>query len=149
MPDCAVTTAQSGFEGFEKARSEFPDTILLDMEIPEREGLEVIERLKSEENTKYIPIILAGGTPDPKTHAKGLELGANSFLDKSTDENVLAAQINASLRMKQTEDFFLIEGTCKRLLRTNDLEGVSSKAEPTLEIDTVIPLVTETLPLPK
>ena len=38
MPDCAVTTAQSGIEGIEKARSEFPDTILLDMEIPESEG---------------------------------------------------------------------------------------------------------------
>ena len=120
MPNCAVTTAQSGIEGIEKARSEVPDTILLDMEIPESEGLEVIERLKSEENTKYIPIILAGGTTDPKTHAKGLELGANSFLDKSIDENVLAAQINASLRMKQAEDLLRREKEkLESLLRQN------------------------------
>jgi len=120
MPDCAVTTAQSGIEGIEKARSEFPDTILLDMEIPESEGLEVIERLKSEENTKYIPIILAGGTTDPKMHAKGLELGASAFLDRSIDENVLAAQINASLRMKQAEDFLRREKEkLEALLRQN------------------------------
>ena len=120
MPDCAVTTAQSGIEGIKKARSEFPDTILLDMEIPESEGLEVIERLKSEENTKYIPIILAGGTTDPKTHAKGLALGASAFLDRSIDENVLAAQINASLRMKQAEDFLRREKEkLEALLRQN------------------------------
>ena len=104
MPDCAVTTARSGIEGIEKARAGFPDTILLDIEIPEIEGFDVIKRLKSDENTKDIPIILAGGTIVSESHAKGLELGANSFVDKSIDENVLAAQINASLRMKKAED---------------------------------------------
>ena len=128
MPHCAVTTAQSGIEGIEKARSEVPDTILLDMEIPESEGLEVIERLKSEENTKDIPIILAGGTIDSKSHAKGLELGANSFLDKSIDENVLVAQINASLRMKKAEDLLRQEKEKLEALlrRTQKNEAISA-----------------------
>jgi CheY-like chemotaxis protein len=128
MPDCAVTTAQSGIEGIEKAKAGFPDTILLDMEIPESEGFEIIKRLKSEENTRDIPIILAGGTTDPKTHAKGLELGANSFLDKSIDENVLVAQINASLRMKKAEDHLRQEKEKLEALlrRTQKSEAISA-----------------------
>jgi len=128
MPDCAVTTAQSGIEGIEKAKAGFPDTILLDIEIPEIEGFEVIKRLKSDENTKDIPIILAGGTIDSKSHAKGLELGANSFLDKSIDENVLVAQINASLRMKKAEDLLRKEKEKLEALlrRTQKNEAIST-----------------------
>ena len=128
MPDCAVTTAQSGIEGIEKAKAGFPDTILLDMEIPEIDGFDVIKRLKSDENTKDIPIILAGGTIDSKSHAKGLELGANSFLDKSIDENVLVAQINASLRMKKAEDLLRKEKEKLETLlrRTQKNEAISA-----------------------
>ena len=128
MPDCAVTTAQSGIEGIEKAKAGFPDTILLDMEIPEIEGFDVIKRLKSDENTKDIPIILAGGTITSKSHAKGLELGANSFLDKSIDENVLVAQINASLRMKKAEDLLREEKEKLEALlrRTQKNEAISA-----------------------
>ncbi len=128
MPDCVVTTAQSGSEGIEKARAEFPDTILLDIEIPEIEGFDVIKRLKSDENTKDIPIILAGGTIDSKSHAKGLELGANSFLDKSIDENVVVAQINASLRMKKAEDLLRKEKEKLETLlrRTQKNEAIST-----------------------
>jgi CheY-like chemotaxis protein len=128
MPDCAVTTAQSGIEGIEKAKTEFPDTILLDIEIPKIEGFEVIKRLKSDENTKDIPIILAGGAIDSKSHAKGLELGATSFLDKSIDENVLVAQINASLRMKKAEDFLRKEKEKLEALlrRTQKNEAISA-----------------------
>ena len=128
MPDCAVTTAQSGIEGIEKAKAEFPDTILLDIEIPEIEGFEIIKRLKSDENTQDIPIILAGGTIDSKSHAKGLELGANSFLDKSIDENVLVAQINASLRMKKAEDLLREEKEKLEALlrRTQKNEAISA-----------------------
>ena len=128
MPDCAVTTAQSGIEGIEKAKTGFPDTILLDIEIPEIEGFEVIKRLKSDVNTQDIPIILAGGTIDSKSHAKGLELGANSFLDKSIDENVLVAQINASLRMKKAEDLLREEKEKLEALlrRTQKNEAISA-----------------------
>ena len=128
MPDCAVTTAQSGIEGIEKAKAGFPDTILLDIEIPEIEGFEVIKRLKSDVNTQDIPIILAGGTIDSKSHAKGLELGANSFLDKSIDENVLVAQINASLRMKKAEDLLREEKEKLEALlrRTQKNEAISA-----------------------
>jgi len=128
MPDCAVTTAQSGIEGIEKAKAEFPDTILLDIEIPEIEGFEIIKRLKSDENTQDIPIILAGGTIDSISPAKGLELGANFFLDKSIDENVLVAQINASLRMKKAEDLLREEKEKLEALlrRTQKNEAISA-----------------------
>lgn len=105
MPGCSVTTALSGLEGIEKAETVSPDTILLDIKTQEIDGFEVLKRLKSGETTKKIPVIMVSDdTLDTKSHIDALELGAIAFLDKSINENVLVAQINASLAMKKAQD---------------------------------------------
>jgi len=105
MPSCAVITAQSGMEGIEKAGSELPDAILLDVRMPDMDGFETCRRLKSDETTKHIPVIMITAIKtDPQSRIKGLEIGADAFLAKPIDQYELVSQVNVALRIKKAED---------------------------------------------
>ena len=105
IPDCEVITAQSGREGIAKTKSESPDTILLDIKMPQMDGYEVCERLKENEDTKHIPILMITAIKtDPKDLVMGLESGADAYLAKPIDESILIAQVRTALRVKEAED---------------------------------------------
>jgi PAS domain S-box-containing protein len=105
MADCHVLTAQSGREGIEKAKAESPDTILLDIKMPEMDGYEVCNRLKEIEQTKHIPVIMISAIKtESEDLIKGLETGADAFLAKPIDEYLLIAQVKTALRIKRAED---------------------------------------------
>jgi signal transduction histidine kinase len=105
IPDCHVTTALTGNDGIKKAQTELPDTILLNIKKMATDGFEVCRRLKADERTKHIPIIMFTATKtDDESMVKGLELGADVFLDETIDETVLAAQVKVMIRIKKAED---------------------------------------------
>ncbi|MCF7794675.1 MAG: PAS domain-containing protein [Candidatus Cloacimonetes bacterium] len=105
LPDCKVYTAMNGKDGIEKAKREQPDTILLDVKMPEMDGYEACKILKTNEETKHIPIIMITAIrTDPESRIKGFKAGADSFIGKPIDEGELAAQINVMLRIKKAED---------------------------------------------
>ncbi len=131
IPDSVVTTAQSGAEGIKKAQTELPDTILLDIRMPEMDGFEVCRTLKNNEKTKHIPVIMITATQkDSKKMVKGLELGADSFITKPINKSELAAQVKVALRIKKAEELLLQE---KDLLedavkeRTKELQESEAK----------------------
>ena len=103
--DSEVITAQTGSEGIEKAVTELPDIIILDAVMPEMDGFEVCERLKHEEKTKHIPVIMVTAVnAEQENRIRGIEAGADIFLSSPIDRAELAAQINIALRIKQAED---------------------------------------------
>jgi len=103
MPDYLVLTAQSGKEGLKIARDEHPDTILLDIVMPEMDGYEVCKKLKEDELTRHIPIIvLTAIRIDTESKIQGLEVGADAFLSKPIDTEELIAQIHVMLRIKKS-----------------------------------------------
>lgn len=105
IPECEVLSATSGYEGIQLARKELPDTILLDIMMPEMNGYEVCETLKRDRNTKHIPIIFfSGHARDTASIIKGLDLGAEMFLGKPIQPAELAAQVRVMLRIKNAED---------------------------------------------
>ena len=130
IPDCNVITAQSGAEGLEKAKTESPDTILLDIKMPGMDGYEVCNRLKDDKTTKHIPVIMISAVKtESEDLVKGLETGADAYLAKPVDEYVLIAQVKTALRIKKAEDYLrgqkdLLESTVQKrtaeLLRTNE-----------------------------
>lgn len=81
--DFEVTVAASGGEGFKLARTLEPDIVVLDVDLPEMNGLEICRRLKADPDTAFLPVIFFSG----QTHLvqKGLGLGAEAFLLKPTD----------------------------------------------------------------
>ncbi len=104
IPDCTVITARSGAEGIEKAVAELPDTILLDILMPEMDGFDVCRQLKSIEATRSIPVImLTGVRMDTKNRVRGLDVGADAFLTKPVESLELVAQVNVMLRIRNAE----------------------------------------------
>lgn len=83
LDDYEVITAQSGQEGLEKAFSEKPDLIYLDIKMPEMDGFEVLKHLRAEEATKDTPIVILSNFDEQEMIEKGLTLGANEYLIKS------------------------------------------------------------------
>ncbi|MCB1190108.1 MAG: response regulator [Leptospiraceae bacterium] len=133
MKDSEVLTSQSGIEGIEITKKELPDTILLDIQMPNMDGFEVCKKLKSDNQTRHIPIIMVTAIyRDSESRVKGLELGADAFLSKPVDGSELIAQINVMLRIKKAEDKLRNE---KELLqdlveeRTRELKEAKEKAE--------------------
>lgn len=103
-PSFSVMTVKSGLEGIEKANTELPDVILLDIMMPKMDGYEVCERLKSDNKTRHIPVVMLTANTDSASYVKSLELGADAFLTKPIEDVELVAQINAMLRIKRAGD---------------------------------------------
>jgi CheY-like chemotaxis protein len=105
MPSCVTITAQSGMEGIERAKVEQPDVILLDIIMPVMDGFETCRRLKVDESTKHIPVIMITAIKtESESRIKGLDLGADAFLSKPIDEAELVSQTKVALRIKKAED---------------------------------------------
>lgn len=98
-----VVEATNGREGMQKARSESPDIILSDISMPEMDGLEMIANIKSDERTKYIPIICASATfQDLETKMKALvDIGAEEYFYMPQDKKELLAKIAVMLRIRK------------------------------------------------
>ncbi|MDK9718823.1 MAG: response regulator [Trichlorobacter sp.] len=105
LPDARLKTACSGKEGLELARSWQPDTILLDLQMPEMDGYETIRLLKQNSLTSYIPIIvITAADVDSRNRVRALDLGADAFLQKPISSHELVAHIKVMLRIKKAEE---------------------------------------------
>ena len=97
--------AKNGQEGVEKALSENPDVILMDVMMPVMDGFTATETLKNDERTKYIPIIILTALNEREEKLKGIEKGANDFLTKPIDTKELLLRIKNNLQVKKYHDF--------------------------------------------
>ena len=95
-----VVVAQDGQEGLDKARSETPDLLLLDMNLPVVDGWTVAQTLKADEATKAIPIIALTAHAMSGDRDKALEAGCDDYHAKPVDFSQLVDQIEAALGSK-------------------------------------------------
>jgi two-component system alkaline phosphatase synthesis response regulator PhoP len=93
-----VIEASSGMEAIEKTRSVHPDIILLDLMMPEMDGLEVCNVLKSDSLTQHIPIIMLTAKSEIDDKIKGIETGADDYVTKPFDLAELKARIKMILQ---------------------------------------------------
>lgn len=96
----SIVSAVTGEEGVKQAHSASPDVILLDVMLPEIDGLEVCRRLKSEAKTKSIPVIMVTSKGEESDVVAGLELGAEDYVVKPFRPKELVARIRAVLRRR-------------------------------------------------
>lgn len=99
-----LTTAACGNEALSLIERQPPDIILLDIMMPDLDGFEVTRRVKSDAETQNIPIILITALNDYHNKIKGLEAGADEFLNKPVQSEELLTRIHSLLRMKEYQD---------------------------------------------
>jgi len=93
-------TAMEGKTAVEKTRSEQPDLILMDIMMPVMDGYEATEILKQDPDTKDIPIIMITAMDGTEDKLRGLEAGADEFLNKPVNAAELMARAKSLLRLK-------------------------------------------------
>lgn len=85
-PDYQIRAAKNGALALKIAHAPTPpDVVLLDVEMPDMDGYEVCEKLKSDDSTRHIPVIFVTGHADPAQQQKGMALGAAGYLTKPVE----------------------------------------------------------------
>ena len=94
-----VLTAKNGDDAFEKASKDMPDLILMDLIMPKENGLDVLKKLKEDENTKGIPVIVLTNLPEEASAEKAKSLGASGYLVKAEyDPTTLVKKVEEMLK---------------------------------------------------
>lgn len=100
-----VLKAEDGKEGIEVAREHSPDLVLLDIMMPNMDGLEVVEVMRGDDRLKRIPIIFLTARGDEKTEVEGLNKGGDDYITKPISTTKLISRIKAVLRrFEETEE---------------------------------------------
>ena len=99
-----VFSANNGEDGLDMARRENPDLILLDLMLPEMDGLDVCKAVKNDAKTTHIPIIILTAKAQESDKVVGLELGADDYVTKPFSPRELIARIKAVLRRLKEKD---------------------------------------------
>jgi DNA-binding response OmpR family regulator len=97
-----VVEAHDGEEGVKKAKTELPDLIIADLAMPKMDGFKMIEIIKKDENTKYIPVICISATyKDIASKIKGLcEVGAEEYFYMPENVEDLLMKVKVMLRVR-------------------------------------------------
>jgi len=113
-----VVVVGNGADAVRRARDSKPDVILLDIMVPQLNGWEVCRRLKQDDETRRIPIIMVTGRVDEGDKVLGFELGADDYVTKPFSARELLARVRAVTRRGRAAD----GADKKRQLKVGELE---------------------------
>ena len=99
-----VITGHDGQEALDKARQEKPDLIILDIMLPKIDGYKVASILKSDENTRDIPIVMLTARTLAQDIKAGMESGAVSYMQKPFKSEVLLAIVRGLINRKKMKE---------------------------------------------
>jgi len=116
-----VSTAEHGKIAMDMLRSKTFDVILLDIDMPEMNGFEVLEALLKDDHLRDLPVIMTSASDELDRVVKCIEMGAEDYLVKPLNPVLLRARVNASL---EKSDCATSNGSCftrlpRRLWRNN------------------------------
>ncbi|WP_372879756.1 diguanylate cyclase [Spongiibacter marinus] len=102
--DHEVFMATSGEQALALCRDKQPDLVLLDVIMPDMDGLETCQRLKEDADTADIPVIFVTSQNSPEEETHGLEVGAVDFISKPVNPAVVRARVKTQLTLKAQTD---------------------------------------------
>lgn len=97
-----VTTASNGNEGIEKAKETIPDLILLDVMMPEKDGIETCTELRTIKELQKTLIVFLSARSEEFSQLAGFEAGANDYVVKLIKPRILISKINALLQLSSS-----------------------------------------------
>ncbi|HUS46880.1 MAG TPA: response regulator [Phycisphaerae bacterium] len=121
---CRVITAADGLQAMEKVQQEKPDLILLDIMMPRMSGFEVCRKLKSDPETRDIPIIMVTALKELSDIERGVESGTDDFISKPVSRLELLTRVRSLLRVRHLKSD--LERTLAYL---NDVETRGKEAD--------------------
>lgn len=108
-----VLEAQDGEEGWQMVKDQKPHLVLLDLGLPKIDGYEVLKRIRADEQTRNIPVIIFSVLGEQKDVKKGLELGANDYTVKGfyTPRQILSKikSLMSQVEIKQTVNSYKLK----------------------------------------
>jgi diguanylate cyclase (GGDEF)-like protein len=119
-----VVTAATGREAIVKARTLTPDLVLLDMILPDMDGLEVLRMVKVRPDERFLPVIILSVKSDVDSKVEGLRIGADDFIAKPFAEAEIVARCHAMLRIKTLQD--QLRSTRRSLEEQSITDGLTS-----------------------
>lgn len=96
--------AHSGEEGLQLAQQLLPDALIVDYRMPGMDGFEVTRRIKADPQLHTIPVLMLTGSDSAEHVVQGLGAGADDFVTKGSDIEIVVARLRALLRMKAYQD---------------------------------------------
>ena len=96
--DYALSVAISGAQALQVAQVQMPDIVLLDMVMPEMDGIQVCEALKANEQTSDIPVIFVTSMSDTANEERGLDAGAVDYISKPISPPIVKARVKIHIQ---------------------------------------------------
>ncbi|MBT3701493.1 MAG: PleD family two-component system response regulator [Alphaproteobacteria bacterium] len=125
-----VATAMNGRDALASMAEDPPDIVLLDVMMPEMDGVEVCRIVKADPKLSHIPIVMVTALSEPGDRVRGLEAGADDFLTKPVNDVALFARVRSLVRLKMMMDEFRLRE------QTSSEMGVLGEEGAVLNLDT-------------
>ncbi len=130
-----VRGANSGQEALDTINAWTPDLVLLDVMMPDMDGLEVVKRLKADTNLPFIPVIMQTALDSTERMVAGLEAGADDYVTKPINFAELEARVRSLLRIKKLQqalserekELSVMNDTLLHISLTDGLTGVDNR----------------------
>jgi signal transduction histidine kinase len=123
---CRAVGARSGPEALELLKRETFDVVMLDIQMPGMNGIEVLQALKQDVRLRHLPVIMLSALTDVDRVARCIELGAEDYLPKPVNAVLLRARLGASLEKKRFRD--QEQAQAEELLRASKLQSIGALA---------------------
>lgn len=107
-----ILQAETGLTGLKIAKDQLPDLVISDIVMPDMDGLDLCKSLKEDSAFSHIPVILLTGTSSDEIQLKGIKNGADDYIKKPFDKDILIARVTAILKRKNIlQQYFFNEIT--------------------------------------
>ena len=93
-----VYSAENGEEGLKLTKKHMPDLVISDITMDEMDGLELCRKIKESNDLSHIPVILLTASKNPETHLQGINEGADDYITKPFDDDILVARVESLLK---------------------------------------------------
>ena len=109
-----VYSAENGEEGLKLTKKHMPDLVISDITMEEMDGLELCRKIKESNDLSHIPVILLTASKNPETHLQGINDGADDYITKPFDDEILVARVESLLKNRSNlRTYFLNSITLK------------------------------------
>ncbi len=98
-----LSMAKSGKVALKMMKEKRPDLVLLDINMPEMDGFETMERIKDDSELADIPVVFLTASTDKESEIKAFEMGAMDFIRKPFDPAIMLTRIERILRIEETK----------------------------------------------